>query len=326
MRRREFTTLLGGAAVAWPLSGRAQQRAMPIVGFLNASWPDTMAQLIPVFRKGLAEAGYIEGRNVAIEYRWAEGRYDRMPAMAAELVRRQVAVIVASPTPPALAAKAATATVPIVFGVADDPVKLGLVTSLARPEGNATGVYFFLSDLAAKQLGLLHELVPAAVRFAVLVNPDNANAEAVAREMATAASAIGVQIEVMRASDMASIEAAFATLVRNKADALVVGADPFFFSQRAELAALATRRAIPAVFTVRDFPQAGGLMSYGTNLIEVFHQLGMYVGRILKGAKPTDLPVVQSTKFDFIINLTTAKALGLNVPPTMLARADEVIE
>jgi putative ABC transport system substrate-binding protein len=324
MRRRDFIKLVGSAATAWPLSANAQQPAMPVIGYLGAIGLND--RLMAVFRQSLAEAGYIEGRNVAIEYRWAEGRYDRLPAMAAELVRRQVAVIVASPTPPALVAKAATATVPIVFGVTDDPVKLGLVTSLARPDGNATGVYFFLSDLAAKQLGLLHELVPAAVRIALLVNPDNANAEAVSREMAAAASTIGVQIEVMRASDIAAIDAAFAALVLNKADALVVGADPFFFSRRAHLATLATRHAIPAVFTVREYPEAGGLMSYGTSLTEVFHQIGVYTGRILKGAKPTDLPVVQSTKFDFIINLTTAKALGLTVPPSLLATANEVIE
>jgi putative ABC transport system substrate-binding protein len=303
---------------------RAQQPAVPVVGFLGATGAND--RLMAVFRKSVAEAGYIEGRNVAIEYRWAEGRYDRMPAMAAELVRRPVAVIVASPTPPAVVAKAATATIPIIFGVTDDPVRLGLVTSLARPDGNATGVYFFLSDLAAKQLGLLHELVPAAARIALLINPDNANAEGVMREMTVAASSIGVQIEVMRASDSAAIDAAFAALVRNKADALVVGADPFFFSRRAQLATLATRHAIPAVYTVRDFPEAGGLMSYGTSLTEAFRQLGVYTGRILKGAKPADLPVVQSTKFDFIINLTTAKTLGLEVPPSLLARADEVIE
>jgi putative ABC transport system substrate-binding protein len=297
---------------------------VPVVGFLGATGAND--RLMAVFRKSVAEAGYIEGRNVAIEYRWAEGRYDRMPAMAAELVRRPVAVIVASPTPPAVVAKAATATIPIIFGVTDDPVRLGLVTSLARPDGNATGVYFFLSDLAAKQLGLLHELVPAAARIALLINPDNANAEGVMREMTVAASSIGVQIEVMRASDSAAIDAAFAALVRNKADALVVGADPFFFSRRAQLATLATRHAIPAVYTVRDFPEAGGLMSYGTSLTEAFRQLGVYTGRILKGAKPADLPVVQSTKFDFIINLTTAKTLGLEVPPSLLARADEVIE
>jgi putative ABC transport system substrate-binding protein len=324
MRRREFVILLGGAAVARPLAARAQQPGMPVIGYLSATGANE--RLMTVFRQALAEAGYVEGRNVAIEYRWAEGRYDRMPAMAAELVRRQVAVIVASPTPPALVAKAATATVPIVFGVTDDPVKLGLVASLARPDGNATGVYFFLSDLAVKQLGLLRELAPAAARIGLLVNPDNANAEAVAREMAAAASTIGVQIEVMRANDSPAIDAAFASLVRNKTGALVVGADPFFFNRRAQLATLATRHAIPAVYTVREFPEAGGLMSSGTSLSEVFRQIGTYVGRILKGAKPTDLPVVQSTKFDFVINLTTAKALGLEVPPTLLARADEVIE
>ena len=310
--RRKVISLLGGAVAGWPIAARGEQVAMPVIGFLNSLSPEALTHLVVVFRQSLAEAGYIEGRNVAIEYRWAEGRYDRLPAMAAELVRRQVAVIVASPTPPALVAKAATATVPVVFGVTDDPVKLGLVTSLARPDGNATGVYFFLSDLAA--------------RIGLLVNPDNANAEAVTREMAAAASTIGVQIEVIRASDSPAIDAAFAALVRNKTGALVVGADPFFFSRRAQLATLATRHAIPAVYTVREFPEAGGLMSYGTSLTEVFRQIGLYAGHILKGAKPTDLPVVQSTKFDFVINLTTAKALDLTVPPTLLARADEVIE
>jgi putative tryptophan/tyrosine transport system substrate-binding protein len=323
MRRREFMALLAGAA-AWPLAARAQQPATPVVGWLGPT--EANDRVLTAFRKGLAEAGYAEGRNVAIEYRWAEGRYDRMPAMAAELVRRPVAMIMASPTPAAMVAKAATATVPIVFGVTDDPVKLGLVTSLARPEGNATGVYFFLSDLAVKQLGLLRELVPAAKRIGLLVNPDNANAEAVTREMAAAASAVGVQIELMRASDLPAIHTAVAALARDKADALVVGADPFFFSRRVQLVTLTTRHAIPTVFTVRDFPEAGGLMSYGTSLTEAFRQMGVYSGRVLKGAKPADLPVVQSTRFDFIINLTTAKALGLEVPPTLLARADEVIE
>jgi putative ABC transport system substrate-binding protein len=324
VKRREFITLLGGAAASWPIAARAQQPAVPLIGWLGST--EANDRLLTAFRKGLAEAGYVEGRNVAIEYRWAEGRYDRMPAMAAELVRRPVAMIIASPTPTALVAKAATATVPIVFGVTDDPVKLGLVTSLARPEGNATGVYFFLSDLAGKQLGLLRELVPAAKRIGLLVNPDNANAEAVTRELAAAASAIGVQIELMRASDLPAIHTAVAALARDKADALVVGADPFFFSRRVQLVTLTTRHAIPTVFTVRDFSEAGGLMSYGTSLTEAFRQMGVYSGRVLKGARPADLPVVQSTKFDFIINLTTAKALGLEVPPTLLARADEVIE
>src|ERR1700736_2563834 len=244
MTRRAFISLLGGATAAWPLAARAQQPAVPVIGYLGATGPN--ARLMALFRQSLAEAGYIEGRNVAIEYRWAEGQYDRMSAMAAELVRRQVAVIVASPTPPALVAKAATATVPIVFGVTDDPVKLGLVTGLARPDGNATGVYFFLSDLAGKQLGLLRELAPAATRIGLLVNPNNPNAESVTREMAAAVSAMGVQIEVVQAGDTAAIDAAFAALVRNKTDALVVGADPFFFTRRAQFATLAARHAIPA--------------------------------------------------------------------------------
>jgi ABC-type uncharacterized transport system substrate-binding protein len=323
MRRRQFIALLGGAA-SWPLAARAQQPAMPVIGWLSPTVPND--RLMAVLRGALAEAGYIEGRNVVIEYRWAQGRYDRMPAMAEELVRGRVAVIVASPTPAALVAKAASATVPVVFGVIDDPVKLGLVASLARPGGNATGVYFFLSDLAAKQLGLLRELAPAAKRIGLLINPDNTNAADLTREMTAAASAIGIELKIIRANDSSEIDAAFAVLVRNKTDALVVGADPFFFSRRAQLTTLATRHAIPAIFTVREFAEAGGLMSYGTSLTEAFRHIGAYAGRILKGAKPADLPVVQSTKFDFVINLITAKALGLEVPPTLLARADEVIE
>src|SRR3984893_161289 len=285
MQRREFITVLGGAAIAGPLAARAQQPTMPVIGWLSSGSREPIAHLMALFRQSLAEAGYIEGRNVAIEYRWAEGQYDRLPAMAAELVRRQVAVIVASPTPPALVAKAATATVPIVFGVTDDPVKLGLVASLARPDGNATGMYFFLSDLAAKQLGLLRELAPAAARIGLLINPDNANAEAVTREMAAATSAIGLQIEIVRANDSPAIHAGFSALVRNKTGALVVGADPFFFSRRVQRATLATRHAIPAIYTGREFPEAGGLMSYGTSLTEAFRQIGVYAGRILKGAK-----------------------------------------
>jgi putative ABC transport system substrate-binding protein len=324
VRRREFITLLGGAAATWPLAARAQKPATPVIGFLGAiRLPDRLKR---AFLQRLAEQGLVEGRNIEIEYRFAEGRYERMAGMAAELVRRPVTVLVASPTPPSVAAKATTATVPIIFGVTDDPVKLGLVTSLPRPGGNATGVYFFLSDLVAKQLGLLRELVPAATRIGLLVNHDNANAEALMREAMAAASDIGVQLEIVRANDSTAIDAAFATVLRSKADALVVGADPFFFSRRAQLAALAMRHAIPAVYTVRDFPDAGGLMSYGTSLTEAFWHIGDYTGRIVKGAKPADLPVVQSTKFDFIINLTTAKALGLDVPATLLARADEVIE
>jgi putative ABC transport system substrate-binding protein len=324
VKRREFITLLGGVATGWPLAAQAQQSAVPVIGWLGAT--DRNDRLLAAFRGALAEAGYIEGRNVAIEYRWAEGRYDRMPAMAEELVRGRVAVIVASPTPPALVAKAASANIPVIFGVTDDPVKLGLVASLARPGGNATGVYFFLSDLAAKQLSLLRELAPAAKRIGLLVNPDNANAAAVTREMTAAVSAIGIELEVIRANDNSGIDAAFAALVGNKTDALVVGADPLFFSRRAQLVTLAKRHALPAVFTVREFAEAGGLVSYGASLIEAFRHIGVYAGRILKGAKPTDLPVMQSTKFDFVINLITARALGLEIPPTLLARADEVIE
>jgi putative tryptophan/tyrosine transport system substrate-binding protein len=325
MRRREFITLLGGAAV-WPLTARAQQQALPVIGFLHGASPGPAAPHVAAFRQGLAETGYVEGRNVAIEYRWAEGQYDRLPAMAGELVRRPVTVIVATPIPVAVAAKAATATIPIVFNVAGDPVRLGLVASLARPDGNATGVNSFQAELGAKQLGLLRELLPTAVRIGLLVNPTNANVEGVTRDVREAASAIGAQIDIVQASDSRQIEDAFATLVRNRADALVVGSDAYFVSRRLQLATLATRHAIPAVFNVREFPEAGGLMSYGTNLMEVYRQLGVYSGRILNGAKPPELPVNQSTKFEFVIHLPTARALGLDVPATLLARADEVIE
>ena len=324
MRRREFITLLGSAA-AWPLPARAQQAAIPVVGYLGSGSPSSGA--LAVLRQSLAEAGYVEGRNVTIESRWAEGQYDRLPAMAAELVRRQVAVIVATGgSAGAVAAKAATATIPIVFSVTDDPVKLGLVASLARPGGNATGANFLLSELGAKQLGLLRELVPTATRLGLLVNPNNANAEALTREVTAAASATRMQIEIVQASDSRAIEAAFAALVRNRTDALMVGADPFFYSRRIQLATLATRHAIPAIYNVREYAEIGGLMSYGTSLTETFQQVATYTIRILKGAKPADLPVVLSTKFELVINLPTARALGLEVPGTLLARADEVIE
>ena len=326
MIRRKFIILLGGAA-AWPLASRAQQAALPVVAYISAGQPGQ--QLEETLRQSLAEAGYVDGRNVAIEVHLAAGQYDRLPTIAAELVSRQVAVIVASPTPAALAAKAATKTIPVLFGVTDDPVKLGLVASLARPGGNATGVNFYLAEfgLSAKRLGLLRELVPQATRIAALVNPKNAeNAEAVTKDVMAAASAIGAKIEVVHASDSQEIEAAFATFVRNRADALLVGTDPFFYSRRLQLATLATRHAIPAVYTVRGYPEAGGLMSYGTSLKEVYQQLGAYAGRILKGEKPTDLPVVQLNKFELVINLPTARALGLSLPPSLLARADEVIE
>ena len=325
MRRRDVVTLLGGAAAAWPLAVSAQA-GIPLIGVLGGGSPATGAHLAARLRQGLADGGSVEGRNVAVEYRWVEGQYDRLPAMAAELVRNQVAVIIALSTPPALAAKAATATIPIVFGATDDPVKLGLVASLARPGGNATGVHFFVSDLAAKQLGLLHELVPAITRVGLLVNPNHPNAEAVARDLAAAAAPIGVKVDVVQASDSRDIESVFGTLVHNKADALLVGTDAFFVSRRLQLAILAARHALPAVYNVREYAEAGGLMSYGTNVRDAYRQIGVYVGRILKGAQPEDLPVVQSSKFELVINLPTARALGLDVPPSLLARVDEVIE
>ena len=326
MRRREFITLLGSAAVAWPVAATAQQAAMPVIGWLGSGSPGPSASAVIVFRQGLAEAGYVEGRNVAIEYRWAEGQYDRLPALAAELVRRQVAVIVATPIPAALAAKAATATIPIVFSAAADPVNLGLVGSLARPGGNATGVGFFQAELSAKQLDLLRELRPNAARIGVLVNPANANVEGLTKDVTAAAAALRIEIEIVHARDSREIGEAFAKLVHNKAGALLVGADSFFFNRRVQLATLAARHAIPAVFFNREFAEVGGLMSYGSSLSEMNRQLGVYTGRILKGAKPDELPVVQSSKFELVINLPTAKALGLEIPPMLLARADEVIE
>jgi ABC-type uncharacterized transport system substrate-binding protein len=325
--RREFITLLGGAAAAWPLAARAQHSKMPVIGYLGPGSAAASASTLAVFRQSLVGAGYVEGRNIAIEYRFAEGRYDRLPEMAAELVRQQVSLIVATGgTAPALAAKAATATLPIVFSVTDDPVALGLVVSFARPGGNATGVNFPLAELAAKQLGLLHELVPAARRIGLLVNPNNSPSEAVTKDVTVAASAMGVEIGVVEADNNRAIETAFATLVRTRVEALLIGTDPFLFSRRVQLATLATRHAIPAAFAAREFPEVGGLMSYGTSLTEVFRQLGAYVGRILNGAKPADLPVVRSVTFELVINMSTARALGLEVPPTLLARADEVIE
>jgi putative ABC transport system substrate-binding protein len=299
---------------------------MPVIGFLNAASPDTNADRLRRFHQGLKDTGYVEGENVAIEYRWAQGQLDRLPALAAELVRRQVAVIAAFGDIAAVAAKAATTAIPIVFGVSENPVKAGLVASLNRPGSNATGINFLGAELGSKQLGLLHELVPAAVRVGLLVNPRVPQTETVTRDVAAAASAIGLQIDVVEASESREIEAAFRTLVRNRADGLVIGADPFFASRRLQLATLATRHAIPAIFNIREYAEAGGLMSYGTSLIETYRQVGIYTGKILKGAKPADLPVEQSSKFELIINLPTARALGLEVPPTLLARADEVIE
>jgi putative ABC transport system substrate-binding protein len=326
VKRREFIALLGGTAAAWPLAARAQQATMPVIGYLSAGSLAPSQPQLTVLRLSLAEAGYVEGRNVAIDYRFAEGKYDRLPVMAEELVRRQVAAIVALSTAPALAAKGATANIPIVFSSTDDPVKLSLVASIARPGGNATGVHFFLSELGAKQLGLLRELVPTAARIGLLFNPDNANAQAVTREVTAAAPAMAVAIDVVQASDRSGIDAAFATLVRNKADALIVAADPFFFSRRLQLATLATRHAIPAIYAVREFAEVGGLITYGTSLTEVYRQVGIYTGRILKGAKPADLPVVQATKFELVINAQTARVLGVKISDNLLSLADEVIE
>jgi len=328
MRRREFITLLGGAAAGWPVAARAQQPAVPVIGVVNAGSFEASASRVAAFRKGLSETGYIEGQNVAVEYHWFGGQYDRLPMLMADLVSRRVAVI-ATPggTPAAIAAKVATTTIPIVFGTAEDPVKIGLVSSLARPGGNATGINIFLWEVTAKRLGLLHELAPRVIRVAVLNNPGNVpSAEATLRDLPEAARAIGLQIQIFNASTSREIEAAFATLVRDRADALFVAADSFFISRRVQFATLAMRHGIPAAYSTREEVEAGGLMSYGTDVLQMWRQVGVYAGQVLKGAKPADLPVVQATKFEFVINLVTARALGLEVPPSLLARADEVIE
>jgi putative tryptophan/tyrosine transport system substrate-binding protein len=327
MRRREFITLLGGAAAAWPLAARAQQAAMPVIGFLNSQSPDGFIEPLRGFRQGLKEAGYVEGENVAIEYRWAENQTDRLPALAAELVRRRVAVITTMGSSPALAAKSATTAIPIIFNVGDDPVRVGLVASLARPGGNLTGINFFASELAAKRLELLRDLVPAATRVAVLVNPAEATiAEATLRDVEAAARGMGLQIQVLNVSTSREINAAFATLAQDRPDALFVGGGPFFTARRVQLAQLAARYAVPAIFPQRQDAEVGGLMSYGANVTDAWRQVGVYTGRILKGAKPADLPVVQASKFELVINAETARMLGLTVPPSLLATADEVIE
>jgi putative ABC transport system substrate-binding protein len=328
MTRRKFITLLGSAAAAWPRAARAQQPATPVVGLVNARSPEASERQVAAFRKGLNEAGCVEGQNVTVEYHWLNGQYDRLASLMADLVRRRVAVI-ATPgaTLPALAAKAATATVPIVFGVAEDPVGLGLVASFARPGGNATGINIFLNELVAKRLGLLHELVPKAVRVAVLVNPANApSAEATLRDLPEAARAIGLQTQVLNASTSREIEAAFATLVRERADALFVAPDAFFISRRVQFVTLAARYGIPTAHNAREEVEAGGLMSYGTDNLDMWRQVGVYTAQILKGAKPADLPVLQSTKFEFVINLQTARALGIEVPNSIQLLADELIE
>ena len=326
MKRREFITLVGGAAASWPVVAHAQQPAMPVVGFVNAGSSD--APLAAAFRKGLNDAGYVEGQNVSVEYHWLEGHFDRLPVLMTDLVRRRVAVI-ATPAgnAAALAGKAATTPIPIVFGVSEDPVKLGLVASLGRPGGNLTGINFFATEFDAKRLALLHELVPKAIRIAVLVNPANVPAtESTLRAIPEAARAIGLQIQVLNASTRSEIEAAFATLVRDRADALYIAGDVFFTSRRVQFATLAASYRIPATYPSREAVEVGGLMAYAADRPDMYRQVGAYTGKILKGAKPADLPVLQSTKFELVINLNTARALGLDVPPTLLARADEVIE
>jgi putative ABC transport system substrate-binding protein len=329
MRRRDFITLLGGAATvsAWPLGAQAQQPAMPVIGLLDPRPPDNNAFFVRGFRQGLKEMGYVEGENVAIEYRWAENQMDRLPDLAADLVRRRVAVIAASGGFASVsAAKSETTTIPIVFAISEDPVRLGLVASLARPGGNLTGINFFSAELVAKRLELLREMVPAAARLAVLVNPAGPTPEITLRDVEPAARATGLQIQVVRASTSREIDAVFATFVRERPDILFVGTDPFFSNRRVQLVHLATRHAIPATYPGRQFPDIGGLMSYGSDLADAYRQVGAYAGRILKGAKPADLPVVQASKFELVINLQTARIIGLTVPASLLARADEVIE
>jgi len=325
VRRREFITLVGGGAVAWPFAAHAQQSAMLVIGFIRDGSAEGSARHVAGFRQGLKETGYVESQNVTVEYHWLEGQYDRLPALMADLVRRHVAVIVTTGNAPAIAAKAATATIPIVFGVGGDPIRLGLVASLARPGGNATGINFFNTVVATKRLRLLHDLVPNAARVAVLVNPANATtAESNLQEVQEAAPTLGLQIQILNASAIGEIDAAFATFARERPDALLVSGDAFFVGRRVQLAILAASYKIPAAYSSRE--AAGGLMSYGTDLADMFRQVGFYTGTILKGAKPADLPVLQATKFEFVINRTTAKVLGLTIPAGVISIADEVIE
>jgi putative tryptophan/tyrosine transport system substrate-binding protein len=326
MRRRDFITLLGSAAAAFPTVARGQQPAMPVLGFLHAASPEAYAPMMTAFHEGLKEAGYVESHNVAIEYRWAEGHYDRLPGMAADLVSRHVAVIVAGGTPPALAAKAATSTVPIVINVGIDPVETGIVASLNRPGGNVTGVAVLTVELAAKQLEVLHELLGTSTAVALLVNPNTPLTESQTKAARDAARSLGLQLHVLDASTEDQIDAAFEKLVELRAGALLVSVDPFLTKQRAQIVALAAHHAIPAIYGVREFAAAGGLMSYGTDLTDVYRQTGIYAGKILKGAKPADLPVQRMVRVEFVINLKTAKTLGLTFPITLLGRADQVIE
>src|SRR5262245_9757041 len=326
MKRREFITLLGGVAATWPLAVRAQQPAMPVIGFLSGSSPAHRTSLIAAFRQGVRDSSYLEGKNVVIEYRWAADEYDRLPALAADLVQRQVAVIAATDSPSAIAAKAATATIPIIFMLGGDPIQLGLVASLNRPNSNATGVTFLSATVAAKLLGLLRDLLPQAARMALLVDPKMPVTESFVSDSLSAASAIGRQIQVLHASTGREIDQVFTRLVQKPIDALLVGPAVLFNIRRVQVATLATYHRVPAIYTQREAAEAGGLMSYGTNFAHAQHQAGIYVARVLKGEKPADLPVLQSTKFEFVINLNTAKAFGLSFPPGLLAIADEVIE
>jgi putative ABC transport system substrate-binding protein len=327
MRRRKFITGFGGAVVAWPLAARAQQPAMPVVGFLHAGSPEPNVKFVAAFRKGLNETGYVEGQNLAIEFRWAAGQDAQLPEMAADLVRRQVAVIVTpASTPAALAARTATSTIPIVFTTGGDPVALGLVASLSRPGGNATGITFMTVELTAKRLGLLHELVPGAARFFALIDPHYALAGAIIKDLEVARATLGLHVEILRAGTDREIDAAFATSVQKQADAVLMTASPFFTNRRAQIVTLATRHALPTAYPIREFAEVGGLLSYGPSFRDMYQQAGIYTGRILKGAKPADLPVQQPTKFELVINLTTARALGITIPNTLLALADDVIE
>ena len=327
MKRREFITLLGGAVAAWPLAARTQQRATPVVGVLSSETLNLSASRVRALRQGLSETGYVEGRNVEFEYRWAENQYDRLSALAADLVRRQVSVIATvGSTQTVLAAKAATSTIPIVFVSGIDPVKAGLVTSLNRPSGNLTGVSLLTTDLGAKRLELLREIIPSTELIGVLTNPDSPEAPTQVADLATAAKSIGQKTVDLRARSESDLSEVFSELTRSHADALLVSPDPFFTSRRAQLVPLAARYSIPVIYEWREFASAGGLMSYGTDIADAYRLTGLYTGRILKGAKPADLPVMQSTKFELVINLKTAKTLGLAIPPSLLARADEVIE
>jgi len=326
MRRREFMTLFGGAA-AWPLAAHAQQPAMPVVGFLHPDSPDGFSDRLRGFRAGLKEAGYVEGENVVIEYRWAENELDKLPALAADLARRRVAAIAAGSSLASQAAKAATATIPVVFLAAEDPVRLGLVSSLARPSRNLTGINFFIGELSAKRLELLRALRPAAARVAVLVNPANVpTTETTLRDLPPAARAMGLELGIFNASSNSEIDAAFAKLARQRPDGVFISLDPLFIGRRVQLVHLATRHGLPATYPARPFAEVGGLMSYGTSFADAFHHVGVYTGRILKGAKPADLPVVQASKFEFVINRQAARTLDIEVPPDLLSIADEVIE